>query len=213
MRTLVGVVLLSCAAAGARAGDGPLIAVPAAGERVAAGDTVRVRWGEVSIGGNVEEQELLLSLDGGRHFRLVTRRLDPSAREYRWIVPQLPSGEAVLALRVGDERGEVLAGKSAAFTIESGAAGAGLSEPAAASEETWAPLPDGWEGPVALRERSFRTAWTQARHRRAEGVVSTREAVVDPTKIATFLESPRRPCAASVTEQPQARSPDYPRRP
>ena len=91
MRRLVGIALLSCAAAAMRADDHPLILEPAAGQRIAGGDTVHVRWGDIP---DAEEQELLLSLDGGRHFRLVTRRLAPSAREYRWVVPQLPSGEA-----------------------------------------------------------------------------------------------------------------------
>jgi hypothetical protein len=220
MRALFGAALLSCAAMAMRADVGPLIVEPAAGQRVAAGDVVHVRWGNAAVAADgraaVEEQELLLSLDGGRHFRLVTRRLDPSARDYVWVVPQLPSGEAILALRVGGEDGEdgeVLAGQSAAFTIAAGSAEARSAETAVASEETWAPLPDGWEGPVPLSERKIGAAWAHARRRRAKGVVNPRVSVVDPTKIATFLESPRPPSTVSVAERPASPPSDYPRRP
>src|SRR5262249_40894233 len=133
MRRLIGAALFLCAAAALRADDRPLILEPVAGQRVSAGDAVRVRWADAPAGSNVQEQELLLSLDGGRHFRLVTRRLDPAAREYLWVVPELPSGDAVLALRVGDEHGEVLAGESAAFTIDAGSDEACRAESAVAS--------------------------------------------------------------------------------
>ena len=213
MRAGLVLALLTCAAAAMRADDRPFIFEPASGQRVAGGDTVRVRWGDVA--GDIEEQELLLSLDGGRHFRLVTRRLDPSARVYVWVVPELPSGDAVLALRVGDEdAGEVVAGKSAAFTIAAGEIE--ISRGALEEEEaqgTWAPLPDGWEGPVPLSERTFGAAWTHVRRRRAKGVVSSRETMIDPTRIATFLESPPRPSAVPADQRVEFRPADYPRRP
>ncbi|HTO75039.1 MAG TPA: hypothetical protein VMQ61_03095 [Thermoanaerobaculia bacterium] len=209
MRAGLVLALLSCAAAAMRAEDRPLILEPAAGQRVLAGDAVRVRWSDVPA--DVEEQELLLSLDGGRHFRLVTRRLDPSARDYRWVVPNLASAEAVLALRVGDQRGEILAGRSAAFTIAaSGDEGAG--DASEEDEETWAPLPDGWEGPVPLSDRRVGAAWMAHLDADASGALPPREIAADPPTAGRTLESFPPAAAPAASERLGVPPLDPPRR-
>jgi len=210
MRRLISIALLFGAAATARAADGPLIAAPAAGERLVAGSAVTVRWGDVPAG--AEEQELLLSLDGGRHYRLVTRRLDSSARAYRWIVPELLSGDAVLALRVGDERREVLVGQSATFTIEGESAEARRMALAEDPEETSAPLPNGWEGPIPLTDRNVRAAWTAGLRFDAAGVVPPREIFASSPPAHRFLEFVRPLTALPATGRSPSRSADYPRR-
>jgi hypothetical protein len=62
--------------------------------------------------------ELLLSLDGGRHFTVrVTPDLEADRGSYAWRVPPLPSGDARLAVRVNLDGREVLGGVSARFRI------------------------------------------------------------------------------------------------
>jgi hypothetical protein len=51
---------------------------------------------------DVDEMELVLSLDGGATFPLrVSRGLEPVAQTVRWTVPNLPTSRARLALRQG----------------------------------------------------------------------------------------------------------------
>jgi len=89
-------------------GDGGRILAPRAGAVVRAGDLVGVEWTPVLA--DVEEFEILLSIDGGRTFPLrLTVSMDPRLTSYAWRVPNLPSGAACLRLRVGDgEREETL---------------------------------------------------------------------------------------------------------
>jgi hypothetical protein len=80
-------------------GGGEILA-PEAGAVVRAGEVVRVTWAPVPP--DVEEFELLLSLDGGKTFQLrLTAMLDPRLTSYSWRVPNLPTGAARLRLRVG----------------------------------------------------------------------------------------------------------------
>ena len=117
----VGIGLMAAASAAA----GPVAFVPFGGDRpLYAGEMVEVQWTGTPWG--VEEMELLLSLDGGRHFGVrLTPDLDADRRSYAWRVPPLPSGDARLAVRVNLEGREVLAGVSEPFRIAAGqAAGA-----------------------------------------------------------------------------------------
>src|SRR5438105_4332959 len=79
---------------------------PAAGEKLEAGETALVSWRmDAACLRNVDEMELLLSLDGGKRFLLrVTARIDPRTPAWAWRVPALPSAHARLAVRGG--RGE-----------------------------------------------------------------------------------------------------------
>ena len=92
----------------ATADVGGEILAPTAGTILRAGDFVEVSWTPVPA--DVEEFELLLSLDGGRTFPLrLTAMLDPKLTSYSWRVPNLPAGAARLRLRAGDgEREEML---------------------------------------------------------------------------------------------------------
>jgi len=70
---------------------------------VEAGSTVGVSW-NIDEAPGFDEMELLLSLDGGRTFPLrVTRRIDPRVRGVLWTVPSLPTANARLALRAGED--------------------------------------------------------------------------------------------------------------
>ncbi len=92
------------------------ILAPAAGERLAAGSTVTVRWTELPA--KVEEFEILLSLDGGRSYGVrLTPRLDPATRELSWEVPNLPADDARIRLRVGVGGREIESTVSAPFVI------------------------------------------------------------------------------------------------
>jgi hypothetical protein len=84
------------------------ILTPAAGGTVRAGDVVEISWTRVPA--DVDEFEILLSVDGGKTFSLrLTSMMDPTATSYSWRVPNLPTGAACLRLRVGiDEREELL---------------------------------------------------------------------------------------------------------
>lgn len=98
-------------------GHGPL----KAGERAA------IRWRGLPAG--AEEAELLLSLDGGQHFSVrLTESLSPESGFYEWVVPNLSTRHARLALRVGVEGREEISLESEPFEIEPGrSAAAGLT--------------------------------------------------------------------------------------
>lgn len=96
---LVAVLAFASPAAAERNAGGELL-LPAAGAVVRGGEVVKVTWAPVPP--DVEEFELLLSLDGGKTFQLrLTAMLDPRLTSYIWHVPNLPTGAACLRLRVG----------------------------------------------------------------------------------------------------------------
>jgi hypothetical protein len=115
-RTSILTVALGLAAA-VSAAAGPIVFLPfAGGNTLRPGEVVEVQWRGTPRG--TEEMELLLSLDGGRHFAVrVTPDLDPDRGSYSWRVPPFPSGEARLAIRVNLGGREMLAGRSAPFLI------------------------------------------------------------------------------------------------
>jgi hypothetical protein len=83
---------------------------------VVAGQFVELTWH--GIPADVEEMELLLSLDGGRGYHVrVSPELDGREGSYRWRVPDLPTGTARLMLRVGGEEGERVGATSREFRI------------------------------------------------------------------------------------------------
>jgi hypothetical protein len=105
-------------AAAATATAGPVVFLPFAGGGPLRPDqVVEVRWRGVPRG--AAEMELLLSLDGGRHYAIrVTDDLEADRGSYAWRVPPLASGDARLAVRVNLGGREVLGGVSSAFRIE-----------------------------------------------------------------------------------------------
>ena len=98
---------------------GPRLVLPAASE-FRAGDIIEVRWAAVDP--SIDELELLLSLDGGRHYTLrISPELAPDHRAFRWRVPNLASGDARLRLRFHRDGRECNGEASCPFRI----AGAG----------------------------------------------------------------------------------------
>ncbi|HSE43314.1 MAG TPA: hypothetical protein VLH08_21320, partial [Acidobacteriota bacterium] len=82
---------------------------PAAGETLVVGQKVQVSY-RANIPKDLDltwcEQEAFLSIDGGRTFvRRITGQLSPRATSFDWIVPDLPTDNAVLNLRFGSDGG------------------------------------------------------------------------------------------------------------
>ncbi len=77
----------------------PLARLP---HELRAGEIVEIRWEKPPR--DIEEMELLLSIDDGRHFTLrISPEIDPGSRRFRWRVPNLATETARIAMRVGRE--------------------------------------------------------------------------------------------------------------
>jgi hypothetical protein len=84
------------------------LVAPAAGAELEAGSLATIGWEGLALPPNTEEWEAFLSVDGGRTWPLrVTPHLDIGIRRFEFRVPDLPTREARLMLRFGDERREV----------------------------------------------------------------------------------------------------------
>ena len=93
----------------AAAADGPMarLVSPADGDELLAGSVVRIEWEGLNLPERAEEWEAFLSLDGGRTWPLrITPHLDLSIRRFDFRVPDLPTRDARILLRFGDERHE-----------------------------------------------------------------------------------------------------------
>jgi hypothetical protein len=82
---------------------------PAAGETLEVGQKVKVSY-RATIPDDLDltwcEQEAYLSIDGGQTFvRRITGQLSPLATSFDWIVPDMPTEQAVLNLRFGMDGG------------------------------------------------------------------------------------------------------------
>jgi len=118
LRPILGLIcLLACAAfAPARAFATPVAGIEAPAGDALAGRTIALRWSPLPS--DVQEIEILLSLDGGRSYGLrVSPQLDPREGRYVWRVPNLPAANARLRLRIGTARDERLSAPSAPFRI------------------------------------------------------------------------------------------------
>jgi len=95
--------MLVSAAASAHGKD--MFVSPSAGEALSPGAIVEVSWEPICrVAGTpqIDEAEIVLSLDGGRTFPMrVSPELKPCTSKYLWKVPALPTGQARLALRTG----------------------------------------------------------------------------------------------------------------
>jgi hypothetical protein len=89
---------------------------PTAGETWRAGRQVTLAWepagpsGQEAAGGGLAavEWEAFLSVDGGTHYSVrLTPHLDVAVRRFTFEVPHLPTRQARLLLRFGDERREM----------------------------------------------------------------------------------------------------------
>jgi hypothetical protein len=97
------------------------LVAPRAGATLAAGSTAELEWApEAGFAGvrSVEEWEAFLSLDGGATYPLrITPHLDQDLRRVRFQVPPIPTPEARVLLRFGDERHERAVELPGRFTI------------------------------------------------------------------------------------------------
>ncbi|MFI5180360.1 MAG: hypothetical protein ACHQPI_03105 [Thermoanaerobaculia bacterium] len=96
--------------------DGGRILSPGTGETVVAGQFVELVWS--SFPDDVEEMEILLSIDGGRYFPLrLTPRIDPRTGSFGWVVPRVATRAARLRIRFGRDGRETEGEPGAPFSI------------------------------------------------------------------------------------------------
>ena len=97
------------------------LVLPSAGDELVAGSVAAIEWEGLYVPEHADEWEAFLSLDGGRTWPLrVTPHLDISIRRFEFRVPDLPTREARILLRFGDERREVEVGTPQMFSIARG---------------------------------------------------------------------------------------------
>ena len=206
----LGASALPAAAMAPAAAEAPppiRLLAPAADAGLVAGDEAEIAWEPLASFANlgrVEEWEAFLSLDGGATypFRL-TPHLDHDLRRFRWRVPAVPSADARLLFRFGDERREVPVYVPQRFVIEAPAAPAWLPDttidigrrsPRVVGESA---LP-GQRGVVAWVEGSRRG--TGLRHVVGSGVaeIAPAQALPDSPRGADVADSQRTPRAAAA---------------
>src|SRR5436305_462183 len=112
------------AAAAAPASLSVRLVAPRGGETLAAGSLAEIAWEPLASFGRshplpeIEEWEAFLSLDGGGHYTVrVTPHLDRDLRRAVWRVPAIPTRDARLLLRFGDEREETVVELPQRFAI------------------------------------------------------------------------------------------------
>jgi hypothetical protein len=81
---------------------------PTAGQVLYPGQRIKVAWRvqlpHVDLGAC--ETEVFLSLDGGQTFSMmISPAMDPKAQYFYWIVPNIPTNQAVMEVRFGCEPG------------------------------------------------------------------------------------------------------------
>jgi hypothetical protein len=200
-RSLLAVALLVFAAAPAAAArrESALVRLeaPRAGEVLTGGATAELEWapqGPFERLDHVEEWEAFLSFDGGATYPVrITPHLDRALRQVRWQVPAIPTRDARLLLRFGDERRETYVELAQSFTI---------------AEAPWAPplfgdaTPTASRGEPALPGHPGVVAWVEGSRQGGSlrPIVATeplvvREAVCTPVSHPepAVLGSPSRP--------------------
>lgn len=183
---LLAALLLPGAAFASDASDVRLVDFPHG--VVHAGDVVELTWSQPPR--DIGELEILLSVDGGRHFALrVSPELDARDGHWRWRVPDLNAGSACLRLRVGDEREERLGESTECFRIVGSNAA-----PNRASNAANAVAPAGLRAPDA--HPVHEAAWWSA----AEGAPAAGAAIGAGRDQASFQRE-----AAVATFAPQRR--------
>jgi hypothetical protein len=133
---------------------------PQAGETLRAGETAELAWeprgpsSRLGALGQAEEWEAFLSFDGGATYSVrITPHLDLALRRVRWQVPAIPTDDARLLLRFGDERRETTVELPQRFAI----AEAPWAAPLFGGGARLAALP----GEPALPGRSGVVAWVE----------------------------------------------------
>lgn len=96
--------------------DGGRVLSPGTGEALVAGQVVEVVWSPFPD--DVEELEILLSIDGGRYFPLrLTPQMDPRSGSFLWVVPRVAAQAARLRIRFGRDGEEIEGEPGAPFSI------------------------------------------------------------------------------------------------
>ncbi len=125
---LLGLCALPLAAQAAR----PIRLVsPAEGERLKAGELARIEWSAApaQLPPGATEWEAFLSIDGGRTYPIrLTPHLDLALSGFTFEVPNVPTRDARLLLRIGDERIEHSYETLTRFEIATGATNRWVSE-------------------------------------------------------------------------------------
>jgi hypothetical protein len=106
----------------ARAAAPPVrLVAPRTGDMLAAGSAAEIEWAPLSSFqklSKAEEWEAFLSLDGGKTYPVrITPHLDQDLRRVRFQVPPVPTADARLLLRFGDERRETAVELPQRFSI------------------------------------------------------------------------------------------------
>ena len=200
-RPLVALALAICAAAPAAAvrQDSALVRLeaPRAGEVLTGGATAELAWapqGPFERLAHIEEWEAFLSFDGGATYPVrITPHLDLDLRRVRWQVPSIPTRNARLLLRFGDERRETCVELPQRFTIVEASWAPPLFEGATPAASRGEPALPGQPGVVAWVEGSRRGGSWQPRV--ATGAPDLRESFRTPVSHseAAVLESEDRP--------------------
>lgn len=114
------------------------LVAPRAGATLVAGTTAELEWEPLAGLPGVEEWEAFLSLDAGRTYPLrITPHLDQDLRRFHWQVPFLPTRDAAILLRFGDERREIAVELPVRFAIA-----------------TPPSVPPGWQSTLRLARRA-----------------------------------------------------------
>jgi len=126
---LAGAAPLAAAAPSPATTASATLVAPRPGETLVAGETATLEWAPgpgMAWARHVEEWEAFLSLDGGAHYAIrLTPHLDRDLRRASFRVPDLPTGDARILLRFGDERRETACELRERFAIALPAGGAG----------------------------------------------------------------------------------------
>jgi hypothetical protein len=169
-----------------------------AGAEVRAGETIEIGWDDVDP--SIDELELQLSLDGGRHYALrVSPELDPGDHRYRWRVPGLASGEARLRLRFHRDGRECDGEVSASFRIVA-REGAAI-EREQFHEGAW------WSGERELEIPASRPALTPGHTPFLSSADAPLPGVTSRVAFATFEPLSRAPFQARTRESKQVPAP------
>jgi hypothetical protein len=186
MRRSLLALALVLAAAPAAAGQEPALvrlAAPQAGEILTGGGTAELAWvpqGPFERLDHVEEWEAFLSFDGGATYPVrITPHLDRDLQRVRWQVPAIPTRDARLLLRFGDERRETYVELPQRFTIAEAPWALPLFGGAAPTTSRGEPALPGHPGVVAWVEGSRQGG--SLRPRVATGPPALKETIRTPT--------------------------------
>jgi hypothetical protein len=172
-----------------------------------AGSEAELEWAPLEPLVGIEEWEAFLSLDGGRTYPVrITPHLDQDLRRVRWQVPGLPTSDARLLLRLGDEHRETAVELPQRFSI---AAAPGLEQAfplATVAPAAGEPALPGHPGVVAWVEGSRRGGSVRqvvAPERLAvRGEISLPEGHTEPAILTAEEEAPADPLSPAAGASP-----------